>query len=191
MGYKEIEGNLITLALQREFNVIVHGCNCFCTMGAGIAPQMAKTFDADILYLEYEEYKGDINKLGSINFIGVDINEPKNWITEEDTLARDNVSNLLYVVNAYTQYGLGSNHGSGSPHPLDYEALRLCLRKINKIFKHKSIGLPLIGCGLAGGVWDINELPSLDNYPLGFKDVKTIIQEELVDMDVTIVHFKP
>ena len=34
---KIIKGDLIKLALQGEFDVIVHGCNCFCTMGAGIA----------------------------------------------------------------------------------------------------------------------------------------------------------
>ena len=34
---KIIKGNLISLALAGEFEVIIHGCNCFCTMGAGIA----------------------------------------------------------------------------------------------------------------------------------------------------------
>jgi len=31
-----IPGDLIALAKAGEFEVIVHGCNCFCTIGAGI-----------------------------------------------------------------------------------------------------------------------------------------------------------
>lgn len=34
---KTIQGNFIHLAQNGEFDLIVHGCNCFCTMGAGIA----------------------------------------------------------------------------------------------------------------------------------------------------------
>ncbi len=32
---KTIQGNLIHFAQSSEFDLIVHGCNCFCTMGAG------------------------------------------------------------------------------------------------------------------------------------------------------------
>ena len=30
-------GDLIEMAVCGDFNLIAHGCNCFCTMGAGIA----------------------------------------------------------------------------------------------------------------------------------------------------------
>jgi len=40
MKYQEIEGDLIKLAKQGEFDVITHGCNCHNIMGAGIALQM-------------------------------------------------------------------------------------------------------------------------------------------------------
>ena len=80
----------------------------------------------------------------------------------------------LIVVNAYTQYKYGSNHTDGVKKPLDYEALTLCMRKINHIFAGKHIGLPgLIGCGLAGGKEET---------------VKEIIKKELKDCDVTIVY---
>lgn len=36
---QNIKGDLIELALVGEFDVIVHGCNYFCTMGASIAKQ--------------------------------------------------------------------------------------------------------------------------------------------------------
>lgn len=38
----EIKGDLVNQAEQ--FDVIVHGCNCFCTMNSGIAPQIRKNW---------------------------------------------------------------------------------------------------------------------------------------------------
>ena len=160
--YKEIEGDLIELALSGHFDVIAHGCNCFCTMGAGIAPQMVKAFGCDKFKMEGIEYKGDINKLGCIDY----------GIYEGFDLKSEYI---LTIVNAYTQYGFGRNHSNGTQTPLDYEALVLSMRKINYQFKGMHIGLPQIGCGLAGGDWN---------------RVKTIIQNELKDCDVTIVIFK-
>ncbi|RYD20572.1 MAG: hypothetical protein EOP88_14530 [Verrucomicrobiaceae bacterium] len=34
---KTVAGDLIQLAKNGEFDLIVHGCNCMCTMGAGVA----------------------------------------------------------------------------------------------------------------------------------------------------------
>ena len=44
---KIIKGDLIALANQGHFEVITHGCNCFCTMGAGIAVPMKQNFKCD------------------------------------------------------------------------------------------------------------------------------------------------
>ena len=49
------------------------------------------------------------------------------------------------------------------------------MKIINQKFTGKHIGIPLIGAGLAGLKWS---------------KVKTILQQELINMDVTIVHFK-
>ena len=116
MEYKELDGDLITLALEGKFDVIAHGCNCLCTMGAGIAPRIAKAFGADKFPLENTKFRGAMNKLGMIDFKFVPTNNSKK----------------VAVINAYTQYGLGSNHIGGTREPLDYEALRLCLRKIQE-----------------------------------------------------------
>ena len=165
-AYREIEGNLITLAQQGKFQVITHGCNCWNRMGAGIAPQMAKAFGCDKFPLEDQKYKGDYNKLGQIDY---QINTYTGGTSEFDFLEFD-----LAVVNSYSQYGFGLNHQGGTERPLDYDALRMCLRKINFIFKGKHVGLPgLIGCGLAGGDETI---------------VKALIKEELKDCKVTIVY---
>lgn len=147
MQYQEINGDLVTLAKEGKFNVIAHGCNCFCTMGAGIAPHMALVFGCDKFRLEDSAYKGDINKLGQIDYV--------------------RIPDGVWVINAYTQYGV-SRHVRA----LDYDALTLCLRKINFRFNGRHIGLPKIGCGLAGGDWKV---------------VKEIIIKELSSCDVTIV----
>lgn len=154
MNYREVEGDLIELALKGEFDVITHGVNCFCQMKAGIAPQMAKAFGCDCFRMEMPAERGNINKLGNIDY------------------AR--VSQKLTVVNSYTQYRYGPNHKDGDKKPINYAALALCLEKINHTFKGKRIGLPKIGAGLAGGSWPV---------------IKTIIQDSLVDCDVTVVIF--
>jgi O-acetyl-ADP-ribose deacetylase (regulator of RNase III) len=166
--YKEVEGDLIDLALQGEFDVIAHGANCFCTMGAGIAPIMAENFGCDRFRLENTKYKGSILKLGQIDFEGKMVVDGEVQSPMPEQLPN------LYVVNAYTQYGFGRNHSDGISIPLNYPALTLCLIKINHLFKGKKIGLPQIGCGLAGGDW---------------KQVQALIKTHLVDCDVTVVIF--
>ena len=178
MNYKEVNGCLISLALKGEFDVIAHGANCFCTMGSGIAPQMAKAFGCNNFEKELE-HPGDINKLGTIDYNSGFINkEDKNFFMDYDGyfLNEDNLKEVV-VVNAYTQYNYGKNHADGVQTPIDYEALTLCMRKINNKFKGQHIGLPgLIGCGLAGGNPEI---------------VKAIIKKELKDCEVTIVYLNP
>lgn len=160
--YKEINGNLISLALAGEFDVIAHGCNCFCTMGAGIAVAMKEHFECDKFPMEQPglcTFQGDINKLGQIDW----------QVSSHNNLFR---SKALFVVNAYTQYYYGTNHTDGASKPFDYEAFTLCMRKINHVFRNKHIGLPQIGAGLAGGDWEI---------------IKQIIKQEFKDCDVTVV----
>jgi O-acetyl-ADP-ribose deacetylase (regulator of RNase III) len=41
---KTTKGNLIHLAKAGHFDVIVHGCNCFCAMGKGIARSIKLEF---------------------------------------------------------------------------------------------------------------------------------------------------
>lgn len=177
MGFfREVMGNLITLAKGGHFDVIAQGNNCHCIQGAGLAPQMVHAFGTDntkIYTLEHLSTNGDINKLGQF--------EVGYYFLKHETLVRS-VSNIsipddkyVAVCNCYTQYGTGkTGNPNGGTVALDYDALKLILRKINYTFKTKHIGLPLIGCQLAGGDWNI---------------VRKLIINELKDMDVTIVHF--
>ena len=150
---KEISGDIIKLAREGNFDMIIQGCNCFCRMGRGLAKQVAEEIP-DAVRADNLTIPGDINKLGNFT-VGV-INDYNN-------------KPISKIYNCYSQYTYDS-----SAKPLDYEALTLCLRKINYNNKGKKIGVPLIGAGLAGGSWFI---------------IEKIIEDELKDMDVTIVTF--
>lgn len=169
----EIEGDLIKLAKTGYFDVITHGCNCFCSMGAGIAVPMANTFRCDKFELENPHYRGDIQKLGNIDYQTFVLGKNAMW-NIEDAKNSENEPELT-VVNSYSQYGFGGKFGSSSDGiPFNYSAFTMCMAKINGVFKGKHIGLPQIGAGLAGGDWD---------------RIKGIIETELKDCDVTIVYF--
>jgi O-acetyl-ADP-ribose deacetylase (regulator of RNase III) len=172
INYTEIDGDLITLAKAGTFDVIAHGCNCHSTMGAGIAPQMAKAFGCDRFSMEL--WGSDVNKLGNIDYQTVVLGENTIWSLEDYKNNRNEPE--LIVVNAYTQFNYGRNHADGDAKPLSYEALTLCMKKMNVLFAGKHIGLPKIGAGLAGGDWE---------------KIKGIIQRELRDCQVTVVNYKP
>lgn len=152
MPFREIDGNLIELTDLGMFDVIAHGCNAFCKMGAGIALSLRKRWPV-IYEVDCQTPRGYEGKLGTIGVASV--------VTQ---------SGFATVVNCYTQY----KYGTDKQH-VEYGAVRSCMQKIAARFKGKRIGLPKIGCNLAGGKWSI---------------VKNIIIEELVDCDVTIVHYK-
>ena len=170
-SYNEVEGDLIKLAKQGTFDVITHGVNCFCNMASGIAPQMARAFGANVFPLEDQDTRGDMNKLGQIDYKMLYITPSGLVAGDALKMRRPEDAKLLAVVNSYSQY-----QPRVDIKPLDYEALTLCLRKINAKFAGNHIGLPKIGAGLAGGDWD---------------RIKIIIQQELKDCEVTVVIYKP
>lgn len=127
-----IKGNLITLALQGYFNVIVHGCNCFHTMGAGIAKQIKFNFP-EAYQADCATKLGDRTKVGDFSYA---------LVTRGDA--------MFYVVNAYTQF----NYGRGKQY-VEYDAVDRAFKGIAITFPGATIGYPAIGCGLAGGDWNI------------------------------------
>lgn len=129
---KIIQGNLITLAKQNYFDVIVHGCNCFCTMGAGIAKTIKSEFP-EAYEADCQTPKGDKSKLGTISYASID---------------RDGMN--LTVVNGYTQFNYD---GAGTL--VDYDAVASVFSLIKQQFSGQKIGYPKIGAGLAKGDWQI------------------------------------
>jgi len=150
---KTISGDLIQLAKRGDFDLIVHGCNCFCTMGAGIAKGIKAAFP-EAFAADCETSKGSRTKLGTCSFAEVNASGKR-----------------FVIVNAYTQFDW---RGSGTK--VDYEAVRSCMRWIKVRFPGLRIGLPKIGAGLAGGDW---------------KEIASIIEEELAGEDVTLVEYVP
>lgn len=122
---KYIKGDLLELAVtDGMFDVIVHGCNCQCLMGGGIARQIKQRFP-QAAEADYATKAGDIKKLG-------------NWTSAN--------AGSVIIINAYTQYTT-----SNTKDVFEYAAFKLILQKLAYIYGHAHIGLPMIGCGLAGG----------------------------------------
>ena len=126
-----IDGDLVRDAANYE--VIAHCCNCFCTMGAGIAPQIKHKFP-EAYEADCKTQSGDESKLGTITY------------TENTT---------PIVVNLYGQFDY-TGRRSGKM-DLDYDALRSALKAMREKFTGKTFGLPMIGAGLAGGDWNVIE----------------------------------
>lgn len=146
---KEIEGNLLDLFDQKQFDLIAHQANCFHTMGAGIAAQIKQRYP-EAYAADLTTNYGDFMKLGT-------------WSSAHIKQGS--------ILNIYSEFDFPQNR----LHTI-YDALGLAFMKINRVFKGDHIGLPLIGCGIAGGEWEF---------------VKYLIDTRLKDMQVTIVHFKP
>ena len=126
---KIIEGDLIQLAFDGKFDVIVHQCNCFHNFGAGIALQILKQCPS--------AYEADRNTtIGSKSKLG--------------TISVANVANQFVVVNGYSQY----HCGRGKIHT-EYYRVKQVFELVKLHFSGKRIGYPLYGAGLAGGDWNI------------------------------------
>lgn len=158
---RTVKGNLITLAKEGYFDAIVHGCNCQNTMASGIAPQISKAFP-EALSADRKTKKGNPEKLGKFT-------AGHHFFHNNRTDAPDVVS----IYNLYTQFEYGTDKQY-----LDYKALENCFILLNKQYfgdPHQPvIGIPKIGCGLAGGDWEI---------------VKEIINRVTPDLNITYVEY--
>ena len=125
---KHTKGNLLDMAEAGDFDIVVQGCNCFNTMGGGIAREIRERYPM-AAEVDNETLKGDYLKLG-------------NYTTA--------FTGKFLIVNAYTQYAM-----SRGTDVFKYTAFQLILEKIAFAFPGKRIGLPYIGMGLAGGDKDI------------------------------------
>jgi len=144
----EVQGDLT----ESDCHVIAHGCNCFNTMGSGIARAIREKFP-QAFTVDQATKRGDRSKLGNMTWI---YHQEKN----------------KFVLNLYTQYEFGTHQRQ-----LDYEALFLCLDRLKNFVQDlddatattNKVGLPRIGCGLAGGDWDA--VKAIINYIFPDKDI--------------------
>lgn len=131
---KHAKGNLIDMAEQGLFDVIVHGCNCQNTMGSGIAKEIRERHPV--------AYRADTNMHKKMAH-PVDLLGNYSW--HVGCVGREGWA--FTIVNAYTQLNYlprGVDH-------FDYESFELILRKLAVVAPGVRFGFPYIGMGLAGG----------------------------------------
>lgn len=137
MPIQYFKQDLVPILEKLQFQVFAHGCNCFNTMGAGIAQEVARIFPT-VWEADQVLKKGDVARLGTICTIPVPTS-----------------SSPHVVINAYTQF----KYWGRGPH-VDYEAVEGCFFRINRFMVdngYTELTIPKIGAGLAGGDWSIVE----------------------------------
>lgn len=107
-------------------NCVIHGCNCYHTMGAGAAKALNDFFGGRLLNADKKTRYGDVNKLGEYSRV---------------------VGKDLTVYNLYTQHGYGK-----SGVYVHWKSVKRGLQNIfNELEDDSTVLIPPIGCGLAGG----------------------------------------
>jgi O-acetyl-ADP-ribose deacetylase (regulator of RNase III) len=165
---KTAEGNLVTLAQAGQFDAICHGANCRNTMGAGIALQISRAFpkarEADEAAFKFYSERS-MTMLGHMSLAHIE--QPR-------------VSHVLTVYNWYTQVYPGHPDSDRDSVTRRLLAIKRCAENTARVYRTnrggKRIGLPLIGCGLAG---------------LSEADVLPILETAFDGLDCTLVRLSP
>jgi O-acetyl-ADP-ribose deacetylase (regulator of RNase III) len=130
--------------------IIAHICNDVGAWGAGFVLALSKRWEEP--ERQYRRWFEEVRpfELGLCQLVPID--------------------REIAVCNMIAQHGVGFTYGSP---PIRYPALRECLRTLSQAAKvmPASIHMPRIGCGLAGGNWEI---------------IEPIINETLLDISVTV-----
>lgn len=139
---KVVEGDLLALADAGQFDLIIHGANCFHAMGSGIAAQIAKRWP-EVRAVDRRTVYASAVKLGGYSLADV----------------RRSDGGQLWVVNAYTQFRPGPD--------ARLEAIEDALNEVaNDFGRGVRIGYPMIGCGIGGLSWE-DVAPIFDSAFLG------------------------
>lgn len=126
---KYIKGNI----LNSNAEILAHGCNCLGGFGAGIAKQFSFSYPkSKQMYLK--KFNSSGWELGDVQLI---------------------FDNNKIIANCATQI----SYGREKKVYVDYNAIEIVFKKLYKYSKenNKSIAIPKIGAGLAGGNWEIIE----------------------------------
>lgn len=149
MSIIEIQGDL----LAAPVDVICHGCNCFHTMNSGVARAIREKYPEAYNVDRAHTKKGDTAKLG--------------------TFTKTAFSSVT-IYNLYAQWDYGRLQNKVY---VEYDKLEKALEAmkqdliVNNRYETSKIGMPRIGCGLAGGNWSV---------------VKQIIKRVFQDKDIYI-----
>lgn len=167
MSVKIVYGDMVESFKNKELDAYAHQANCFCRMGRGIAPLLAKA-EPKVREADNATKEGCRDKMGTFSESGTYPN----------------------VYNIYGQYHW-RRYQVEKGRNTDYEALKRGLfavmeslhyeqfldEEAGKPFKQKTLGLPLIGCGLAGGDWE----------GVVFPMIKEVFDNSCVDVTIFIL----
>lgn len=143
---KYVTGNL----LEAKEDIIGHQVNTIGAMGAGLAKQIRSKYPA-----VYEDYRDFCKTNKGKTLLG--------------RVYMAHLSNGKSIANLFGQMSVGRNRQQ-----TDYDALRRALSSLRKHTETNSLSVALpygLGCGLAGGDWEI---------------VSKIIEEVFEDYEVTV-----
>lgn len=134
---KTIKGNLLDAFDRGDVDVIAHQCNCFCNMGSGIAPQIAKRYP-NAAEADQKTIRGDASKLGTFTKACVN---------------RAHSKGIVY--NLYGQFRYGGQRTQTDYYALADALISMQFDITDNGMSDAIVGLPLIGCGLGGGDWEV------------------------------------
>ena len=115
---------------------IAHGVNCQNVIGSGVAK---------VLFEKYPDVKNSYHKYCTYNE-----HKSKKSLLGECTLAVSDDGKVI-IFNCFTQ----ENYGYNGKKYVSYDAIYKCFYNLSKKLHKKQIAIPKIGCGLAGGNWNI------------------------------------
>lgn len=133
-----------TCPQAKGIKIICHICNDIGGWGKGFVLAISKRWEEPEQSYKtwYRDRKKNDFELGSVQFVQVE--------------------RSIWVANMIAQRGIKT--GSNGP-PIRYESLGQCLQKLSeKATELKaSVHMPRIGCGLAGGKWEMVEPLIIEN----------------------------
>lgn len=135
MGIQYLKGDA-TKPIGNGQKAIVHVCNDIGAWGAGFVLAISKKWKQPEIQYRIWHNKKENFQLGNIQPVRA---------TEDIT-----------VINMIAQNGIRSKYNQI---PINYKAVRCCLEKVANycIENNMTVHMPLIGCGLAGGKWEVIE----------------------------------
>lgn len=141
-----------TVPIGEGNKLIIHICNDVGAWGAGFVMALSRRWECP--EIQYRDWKRGIYEepfaLGHVQPVRVEAD--------------------IYVCNMIAQHGVGFHEEKP---PIRYDALKQCLERVARIAKtlNASTHMPRIGCGLAGGTWDV---------------IGKMVEEELGEFSVTV-----
>lgn len=162
-----VKGDIVQLFSDKTFSRIAHGCNCFHTMGSGVAGQLARKYpEVPRVDRDYTTY-GDPSKLGGYTVAEI----------VGDDVSGDTSS---FVYNLYTQFDFGTDSRK-----VEYAAIKYAFKALNFHYlrlktvtdiKPPVLAIPQIGAGLAGGDWEL---------------ISSLIDLVTPNLDIVVVEYSP